>query len=246
MEPVRRKKGIKRVEDETTCPYIPEGILVCILAKLPVKSLLQFRCVSKNWRSLISDSKFNLSTQRQQVIVMSMPVRQSKYQKSVFVHLIDDEASVKELPMPEPLRGALAFGGPDLWGSCNGLVLSSTRMQAAAARYRETMVEVILRVDVSTWMLDIGSSLPPGFKFYPSDEELVCHYLSKKIANQEVLKGTLVEIDLHQIEPWQLPAMMLQLSSGDGSTHLNSGRGGSRGGRRLKPSLRTTYKMSFP
>ncbi|KAH7836881.1 hypothetical protein Vadar_006879 [Vaccinium darrowii] len=52
---------------------------------------------------------------------------------------------------------------------------------------------------------DIGSSLPPGFKFYPSDEELVCHYLSKKIANQEVLKGTLVEIDLHQIEPWQLP-----------------------------------------
>ncbi|KAL8150355.1 hypothetical protein V2J09_020163 [Rumex salicifolius] len=52
---------------------------------------------------------------------------------------------------------------------------------------------------------DIGESLPPGFRFYPSDEELVCHYLYKKIANEDVLKGTLVEIDLHTCEPWQLP-----------------------------------------
>ncbi|XAR61089.1 hypothetical protein NMG60_11034695 [Bertholletia excelsa] len=52
---------------------------------------------------------------------------------------------------------------------------------------------------------DIGASLPPGFRFYPSDEELVCHYLHKKITNEQVLKGTLVEIDLHTCEPWQLP-----------------------------------------
>ncbi|KAI3760182.1 hypothetical protein L1987_50573 [Smallanthus sonchifolius] len=53
---------------------------------------------------------------------------------------------------------------------------------------------------------DIGATLPPGFRFYPSDEELVCHYLYKKIANEDVFKGsTLVEIDLHTCEPWQLP-----------------------------------------
>ncbi|KAE8686086.1 Protein CUP-SHAPED COTYLEDON 3 [Hibiscus syriacus] len=52
---------------------------------------------------------------------------------------------------------------------------------------------------------DIGATLPPGFRFYPSDEELVCHYLYKKIANEDVLKGTLLEIDLHTCEPWQLP-----------------------------------------
>ena len=52
---------------------------------------------------------------------------------------------------------------------------------------------------------DIGATLPPGFRFYPSDEELVCHYLHKKITNEEVLKGTLVDIDLHTCEPWQLP-----------------------------------------
>ncbi|KAL9227606.1 hypothetical protein vseg_003278 [Gypsophila vaccaria] len=52
---------------------------------------------------------------------------------------------------------------------------------------------------------DIGATLPPGFRFYPSDEELVCHYLHKKIINEDSLKGTLVEIDLHTCEPWQLP-----------------------------------------
>ncbi|KAK7336878.1 hypothetical protein VNO77_17429 [Canavalia gladiata] len=62
-----------------------------------------------------------------------------------------------------------------------------------------------LNVQSDQFYKDIGASLPPGFRFYPSDEELVCHYLSKKIANEEVLKGTLVEIDLHICEPWQLP-----------------------------------------
>ncbi|KAL3647729.1 hypothetical protein CASFOL_008697 [Castilleja foliolosa] len=54
---------------------------------------------------------------------------------------------------------------------------------------------------------DIGDNLPPGFRFYPSDEELVCHYLFKKIANEDVIRGTLMDIDLHICEPWQLPDM---------------------------------------
>ncbi|CAE6171374.1 unnamed protein product [Arabidopsis arenosa] len=67
---------------------------------------------------------------------------------------------------------------------------------------------------------DIGSKLPPGFRFHPSDEELVCHYLCNKIraksdygdveddeVDDEALKGStdLVEIDLHICEPWELP-----------------------------------------
>ncbi|OAY85844.1 Protein CUP-SHAPED COTYLEDON 1 [Ananas comosus] len=53
---------------------------------------------------------------------------------------------------------------------------------------------------------DIESTLPPGFRFYPSDEELVCHYLYKKVANQKISElGTLVEVDLHVHEPWELP-----------------------------------------
>nr|ARV85584.1 NAC protein [Narcissus tazetta subsp. chinensis] len=52
---------------------------------------------------------------------------------------------------------------------------------------------------------DIGSNLPPGFRFYPSDEELVCHYLHKKVSNEKIIEGTMVEVDLHTREPWELP-----------------------------------------
>ncbi|KAJ4955385.1 hypothetical protein NE237_012168 [Protea cynaroides] len=52
---------------------------------------------------------------------------------------------------------------------------------------------------------DIEATLPAGFKFYPTDEELVCHYLSKKIANERSSEGTMIEVDLHTCEPWELP-----------------------------------------
>ncbi|PRQ52355.1 putative F-box domain-containing protein [Rosa chinensis] len=35
-----------------------EGVIADILARLPVKSLIRFRCVCKSWRALISDSYF--------------------------------------------------------------------------------------------------------------------------------------------------------------------------------------------
>ncbi|KAG0461993.1 hypothetical protein HPP92_020469 [Vanilla planifolia] len=52
---------------------------------------------------------------------------------------------------------------------------------------------------------EIESSLPPGFRFYPNDEELVCHYLYKKVTNHKITHGTMVEVDLHSREPWELP-----------------------------------------
>ncbi|KAM3223851.1 hypothetical protein ACQJBY_057314 [Aegilops geniculata] len=55
---------------------------------------------------------------------------------------------------------------------------------------------------------DIEMLLPPGFRFYPSDEELVCHYLHGKVANQRFTggaAGAMVEVDLHVHEPWELP-----------------------------------------
>ncbi|KAJ8511316.1 hypothetical protein OPV22_001750 [Ensete ventricosum] len=53
---------------------------------------------------------------------------------------------------------------------------------------------------------DIESTLPPGFRFYPSDEELVCHYLYQKVTDGiRTSEGTMVEVDLHACEPWELP-----------------------------------------
>lgn len=53
--------------------------------------------------------------------------------------------------------------------------------------------------------------LPPGFRFHPRDEELVCDYLAKKIAgdNSGSLFGcpTMINVDLNKVEPWDLPEM---------------------------------------
>ncbi|CAH1420767.1 unnamed protein product [Lactuca virosa] len=51
--------------------------------------------------------------------------------------------------------------------------------------------------------------LPPGFRFHPTDEELVMHYLIKKCASQTISVPIIAEIDLYKFDPWQLPEMAL-------------------------------------
>ncbi|CAN4104156.1 unnamed protein product [Withania somnifera] len=48
--------------------------------------------------------------------------------------------------------------------------------------------------------------LPPGFRFHPTDEELVVHYLKKKIASVPIPVSIIAEVDLYKFDPWELPA----------------------------------------
>lgn len=48
--------------------------------------------------------------------------------------------------------------------------------------------------------------LPPGFRFHPTDEELVVHYLKKKVASVPLPVSIIAEIDLYKFDPWELPA----------------------------------------
>ncbi|KAE8706800.1 NAC domain-containing protein 71 [Hibiscus syriacus] len=51
--------------------------------------------------------------------------------------------------------------------------------------------------------------LPPGFRFHPTDDELVNHYLCRKCASQPIAVPIIAEIDLYKFDPWQLPDMAL-------------------------------------
>ncbi|CAI9113301.1 OLC1v1013874C1 [Oldenlandia corymbosa var. corymbosa] len=46
--------------------------------------------------------------------------------------------------------------------------------------------------------------LPPGFRFHPTDEELVNYYLKRKIHGQEIELDIIPEVDLYKCEPWEL------------------------------------------
>ena len=46
----------------------------------------------------------------------------------------------------------------------------------------------------------------PGFRFHPTDEELVMHYLCRRCAGLPIAVPIIAEIDLYKFDPWQLPS----------------------------------------
>ena len=50
-----------------------------------------------------------------------------------------------------------------------------------------------------------SSSLPPGFRFHPTDQELIGYYLSRKIEGLEIELEVIPVIDLYKFDPWELP-----------------------------------------
>ncbi|KAF7801505.1 NAC transcription factor 47 [Senna tora] len=51
----------------------------------------------------------------------------------------------------------------------------------------------------------MASNLPPGFRFHPTDEELILHYLRKKVASIPIPVSIIAEVDIYKFDPWQLP-----------------------------------------
>lgn len=55
--------------------------------------------------------------------------------------------------------------------------------------------------------------LPPGFRFHPTDEELVTHYLCRKCTSQPIAVPIVAEIDLYKFDPWDLPGKLVFVST---------------------------------
>ncbi|KAL2254389.1 NAC domain-containing protein 104-like [Sesamum indicum] len=47
-------------------------------------------------------------------------------------------------------------------------------------------------------------NLPPGFRFYPTDEELVVHFLQRKAALLPCHPDVIPDLDLYPYDPWDL------------------------------------------
>ncbi|XAR73177.1 hypothetical protein NMG60_11007057 [Bertholletia excelsa] len=50
-----------------------------------------------------------------------------------------------------------------------------------------------------------GVSLPPGFRFHPTDVELVMYYLKKKATGKRLLVDAISELNIYNYSPWDLP-----------------------------------------
>lgn len=52
--------------------------------------------------------------------------------------------------------------------------------------------------------MEVESCVPPGFRFHPTEEELVGYYLARKVASQKFDLEVIRDVDLYRIEPWDL------------------------------------------
>jgi len=53
--------------------------------------------------------------------------------------------------------------------------------------------------------------VPPGFRFHPTDEELVDYYLRKKVASRRIDLNVIKDVDLYKIEPWDLQGQYIYI-----------------------------------
>lgn len=57
-------------------------------------------------------------------------------------------------------------------------------------------------------------SLAPGFRFHPTDVELVKYYLTRKVLGKKLRVEAIAEVDIYKFAPWDLPDKSL-LRTGD-------------------------------
>jgi hypothetical protein len=56
-------------------------------------------------------------------------------------------------------------------------------------------------------------NLPPGFRFHPTDEELITNYLTMKISDSSFTSKAVAVVDLNKSEPWDLPGRYTYICS---------------------------------
>ncbi|KAJ4845688.1 NAC domain-containing protein 2 [Turnera subulata] len=50
-----------------------------------------------------------------------------------------------------------------------------------------------------------STELPPGFRFHPTDEELIMYYLRNQATSKPCPASIIPEVDIYKFDPWQLP-----------------------------------------
>ncbi|XP_058203832.1 F-box/kelch-repeat protein At3g23880-like [Rhododendron vialii] len=120
----KKRNPLHQKTDSKPLPDLPHEIIVEILSRLPVKTLMRFRCVCESWRSLISDPKFAKTH-------LSLASSNTDYtHRRLLLRSDDDPHDFKSCSifsiMYERCDAAvgLDFGldGVRIVGSCNGLV----------------------------------------------------------------------------------------------------------------------------
>jgi len=116
--------------EKTTLPYLPHELIVQILLRLPVRSLIRFKCVCKSWFSLISHDNFanshyevTAATHTPKILFIPSPSLETSWSIDLEASLNDDNASASLNPnfrLPE------SYFVIEIVCSCRGFILLHT------------------------------------------------------------------------------------------------------------------------
>ncbi|XP_028754748.1 F-box/kelch-repeat protein At3g23880-like [Neltuma alba] len=111
---------MKVMEDHNNIPFIPCDVICNILKRLPMKSLIRFQCVCRDWKNLIESSSFNLEhllhTSRPTLLLLL----RCYHRVSLRIVLVDHSTmQVLEIQKPPLIDPSINFR---IVGSSNGLV----------------------------------------------------------------------------------------------------------------------------
>lgn len=137
-------------------PFFPDELIVEILLRVPVRSLLQFRCVSKSWKTLISDSQFAKDHLRTSTADPNM-AHHRLVSSTIVDHCKIVSCSVQSLfQNPSNSTKAVSFRMKHKYhilGSCNGLLClydiyqGYIRLWNPSTRLRSKRSPIVVSID---------------------------------------------------------------------------------------------------
>ena len=115
--------NIMKLKNDHNIPHLPDEVLVSILKRLPVKSLIQFQCVRKNWKNLIKSPYFiqeHLQHHTNHPTLLDYSAYQERRVSRCGMLIDPQNKQVRQIPNPPSINHSVY--NMRILGSCNGLV----------------------------------------------------------------------------------------------------------------------------
>ncbi|XP_057803064.1 F-box/kelch-repeat protein At3g23880-like [Salvia miltiorrhiza] len=183
--------------------HLPGEIIEEIQSRLPVKSLLRFRCVSKLWLSLIGSKRF-IKTQYQnsiknpffphQRVIIHKDLSANHVQCSLLSVLSELTNTIPLSPLADPINTTLSMGY-EIVGSCNGLLCLRVRDEQSRIHLWNPSTRISKKLpEISNrgYVMDLGFCWVESsneyklfvglrnFDYYQQEIEWVCKVYSSK------------------------------------------------------------------
>ncbi|AED97616.1 unnamed protein product [Arabidopsis thaliana] len=127
----KRRRRRQRGEDFFVAPEIPLDLLIEILTRLPHKSLMRFKCVSKQWSSLIRSRFFS-----NRYLTVASPLRPHR----LYISLVDHKCDSREVCHSPRESVLLSFSSPSSFDQ------DLTTMQGMGGLHMVTLRGLILYI----------------------------------------------------------------------------------------------------